>query len=78
MKKHFRWLRNFLKGQGFEVVMVPVTWNRRTMRDYAVEFEEFYSKHKSEENYILGFSYGAVIALIVGERLSPKNCFFVL
>jgi len=71
----FHWLQKFLKAKGYKVIMAPITWNRRTMNDYVVEFEKFYLKHKADENYILGFSYGAVIALMAGERLSPKKLF---
>lgn len=71
----FHWLQKFLKEQGFVVMMVPITWNRRVMSDYAIEFENFYDQHKSKENYILGFSYGAVIAFITAEKLSPQKLF---
>jgi len=71
----FRWLRQFLRGKGFAVEMVSITWSSRTMTEYILEFEKFYLKHKSDENYILGFSYGAVIALMAGERLSLKKLF---
>jgi len=71
----FLWLQKFLKEKEFDVVMVPITWSRKTMYDYVIEFEEFYLKNKSTENYIFGFSYGAVIAFMAGERLLPKKLF---
>ena len=48
--------------------LVPITWERATMTDYAVEFESFCEKHKANDNYVLGFSYGAVIAFITANK----------
>ena len=73
--KYFIWLKKFLVDQKFNAVMVPITWNRRTMSDYVSEFEGFYNKHKGDKNYILGFSYGAVITFITAEKLKPKKIF---
>lgn len=73
--KQFLWLKKFLTEKGLEVVLVPITWERKTMTDYAAEFEAFYSKNKGKENYILGFSYGAVITFITAEKLKPEKVF---
>ncbi len=74
-EKTFQWLRNFLKEKGFNVIMVPIHWDRKIMSDYVREFEIFYEKNKSSKNYILGFSYGAVIAFTSGEKLKPQKLF---
>ena len=71
--KQFVWLKKFLITKGFSVSMVPITWDRRTMTDYALEFENFYERHKAKDNYVLGFSYGAVIAFITANKLKPKK-----
>ena len=73
--KQFAWLKKFLISKGFNVSLVPITWARRTMTDYAAEFENFYEKNKTDENYIFGFSYGAVIALITANKLKPKKIY---
>ncbi len=73
--KQFLWLRKFLIERGFSVELVPITWERRTMTDYALEFEAFYNKNKLQENYVFGFSYGAVITFITAEKLKPKKIF---
>ena len=62
-------------AKGFTVSLVPITWERATMTDYAVEFESFYEKHKANDNYVLGFSYGAVIAFITANKLKPKKIY---
>jgi pimeloyl-ACP methyl ester carboxylesterase len=45
------------------------------MEDYVKEFKAFYEKHKTTENYVLGFSYGAVIALLSANDLRPKKIY---
>jgi predicted alpha/beta hydrolase family esterase len=73
--KYFIWLKKFLHSKNFDVAIVPINWNYKTMSDYTEEFEKFYNKHKSEENYILGFSYGAVITFFAAEKLKPKKIY---
>lgn len=71
----FVWLRKFLVERGFNVSVVSIEWDRRTMSDYAEEFENFYHKNSTKENYVLGFSYGAVIAFITANKLKPKKIY---
>ena len=71
----FVWLKNFLQKKSFAVSLVPIAWDRRTMADYAEEFEDFYEKNKAKENYVLGFSYGAVITFITAQKLKPKKIY---
>ena len=73
--KQFVWLKKFLIEKSFKVILVPITWERKVMSDYVIEFEDFYNKHKGDENYILGFSYGAVITFITAQKLQPKKIF---
>lgn len=71
----FVWLKKFLNQKGFGVEVVPLTWSYKTVSSNIAHFESFYLKHKAEENYVLGFSYGAVIALMSAEKLQPKKVF---
>lgn len=73
--KQFFWLKRYLVKKGFDVSVVSITWERRTMADYAKEFEDFYRKNALHDNYVLGFSYGAVIAFITANKLKPKKVF---
>ncbi len=69
------WLFDFLKKNNYKVIAVPVEWSRSTITQNAKDFIEYFEKYKSTENYILGFSYGAVIALITAEITSPKKMY---
>lgn len=73
--RSFLWLEKFLKSKGFSVVKVPITWERKTMRDYVEDFIKVYKKHQTKENYVLGFSYGAVIALLSANTVKPKKIY---
>jgi hypothetical protein len=71
----FRWLTRYLEQLNHKVVGVPVKWNYHTLTKNAEEFEGFFSKNKGKENYILGFSYGAVLAFITANKLKPKKIY---
>ncbi len=69
------WLKKLLSQKGFNVEVVPLTWSHKTVSSNLACFEDFYLKRKAEENYVLGFSYGAVIALMSAEKLQPRKVF---
>ncbi|MCX6713847.1 MAG: hypothetical protein NTV48_01960 [Candidatus Vogelbacteria bacterium] len=71
----YRWLIKFLETKGFKIFAVPVKWKYRTNTDVANDFIEFYNKHKSGTNYVLGFSYGAVVALMTANELKPNKIY---
>ncbi|MFA5945360.1 MAG: alpha/beta hydrolase [Patescibacteria group bacterium] len=54
-------------------MVVPIKWNRRVMSDYVAEFEQQYKKYKTENNTVLGFSFGAMIAFISAPALKPNR-----
>ncbi|MFA6601623.1 MAG: alpha/beta hydrolase [Candidatus Paceibacterota bacterium] len=73
--KSFSWLTEYLAHKGYSVLKVPVDWRYTTISDNAQEFKDFFNKNKGAINYILGFSYGAVIAFITANELSPNKLF---
>lgn len=73
--KGFTWLRQYLQKKNFNVIPVPINWPRRVMSDYIEDFKSCYQKNKSQPNYILGFSYGAVIAFSTASELNPDKIF---
>jgi pimeloyl-ACP methyl ester carboxylesterase len=71
----FKWLNEFLKQRKVKTIHVPVHWNHRTLTQNAEDFISFYGKNKGDENYILGFSYGAVITLLAANTVMPEKIF---
>jgi len=72
---NFKWLSRFLKQKGFDVKIVPIKWRYLTMLEYSKQFVNYYKKHTSGKNYVLGFSYGAVIAFLTANELRPRKIF---
>lgn len=74
--KEYSKLTNFLKSEGFEVINTPIKWKYRTNTKISENFIEFYKKHKSSnKNYILGFSYGAVITLMTAGKIQSDRIY---
>lgn len=71
--EQFGWLEKEMKHRGFRTFLVPIKWKYRTMSDYISQFKTFYEKHRSSNNQVLGFSYGAVIAFSTATELRPKK-----
>jgi len=65
----------FFKSKGFIVKEVSIQWMYRVMSDYVEQFQDFYLKNKGEKNYILGFSFGAMIAFLSAPTLKPNKLF---
>lgn len=73
--KCFSWLIKFLRRKKFTVIKVSISWDYRVMTDYLDDFKKQYAKYSGNENYILGFSYGAVIAFMTATELKPKKIY---
>lgn len=73
--KAFSWLIKYLNAQGFQVVKVFINWDRKVMSDYVEQFKKQYDLKKSKINYVLGFSYGAVIAAMSANYCQPKKIY---
>lgn len=71
----FRWLITFLEQSRVKVIKVPIQWNYKTLSENATEFIEFFNKNKGKQNYVLGFSYGAVITFLTANSIRPKKIF---
>lgn len=64
-----------LEKKGWKVEKVQPTWNYHVMSDYIKEFVDYYSGHHGDQNLVLGFSYGAVVAFATAQRLKPNFLF---
>ena len=73
--EEYSWLVRLLQDNNYLVRCVPILWSRRTVTQNAEEFLQYFEIHKTDENYILGFSYGAVIAFITAEKTNPNKLF---
>jgi pimeloyl-ACP methyl ester carboxylesterase len=71
----YKWLISYLQDKGIRVIKVPVNWYRTNLSVNAAEFVEFYNTHKTSDNFVLGFSFGAVLALRTANIIKPKKIF---
>lgn len=63
-------LRALCEKQGFVVCVADITWKYRVMSQYV---DEFLSQVKpSDELYVLGFSYGAMVAVLSAPTHAPR------
>jgi len=71
----FKWMRPFFKKAGFEVKMFAADWDYHVMSDYVTDFKKFYEKNKGKKNHVLGFSLGAMIALLSAHEIKPDKLY---
>jgi len=74
--KRYHKIIKFFKSIGYKTIFVKITWKHKTMSDYVKEFLKQYNQHsKNDEVYLLGFSFGAMIAFIASHIEKPKAQF---
>lgn len=75
----YRSLRTKLKAEGYTVVPVAIPWKQSTilentdffLKKYKEKLEKFAASSKNA--YLLGFSYGALIAFLAATKLPVKG-----
>lgn len=73
--KQYQKLKKVLSSNGYEVLISPIDWNYKVLSGQVNQFKEFFNKNKSGDNSILGFSFGAMIALVCAKELNPNKLF---
>lgn len=73
--KQFSWLVTFLEDAGAKVIKVPVKWNHNTLSQNTDEFIDFFNGNKTGNDYVLGFSYGAIITFLSANVIKPRKIF---
>jgi len=71
-QKPYKEIATFFKAKGIEPIPVEISWKHRTMNDYVNQFMKIYRNNPSEEVYLLGFSFGAMVAFISSAKIKPK------
>lgn len=68
-------IAGYFRKQKISPVIARINWKRRVMSEYVAQFQEFFIRHinAGDEVYLLGFSYGAMIAFISSVELKPKG-----
>lgn len=53
----YSWMHTYFKKKGLVVQESNIHWDHKVMTDYVEEFSAYYTQHKGEKNYVLGFSF---------------------
>jgi len=59
-----------LKKQGFFPILVNINWEKTTISENTKYFLKEFRKTKAKEKYILGFSFGAMIAFLASTKVN--------
>lgn len=66
-------ITKMLENSGYSVIKVPIDWNYHVMSDYVEQFTRLYLEKKGSQNLVLGFSFGAMVAVISALELQPDR-----
>lgn len=65
----YKQLVTMLKKQGHMPIPISIPWNKRTISQNTAYFLGEYKKVRAKKKYILGFSFGAMIAFIASTKV---------
>lgn len=69
----YKELSKILKTEGYSPVVVNIPWKNRTISQNAKYFIKKYEKTQAHKKYILGFSYGAMIAFVAATQVKTEG-----
>ncbi|HLD97814.1 MAG TPA: hypothetical protein VI815_00650 [Candidatus Nanoarchaeia archaeon] len=56
-------------------IVININWKNKVFSDYINDTRKQFIHKKSDEVYLLGFSFGAIIALMLASKVKPKKLF---
>lgn len=74
-QRGYKKVGKFFAARNITPVYVEIDWHQEkpaTFGNYVEQFLAQYKKEKNTEVYVLGFSYGALIALLAASKVKPK------
>lgn len=69
----YKQLSKVLKAEGYSPFVVKIPWKNSTISQNTEYFLKRYEKTKAHKRYILGFSYGAMIAFIAATKVKTSG-----
>ena len=72
-KPEYQKIARILKKQGYRPILVSIPWKKTTISENTEYFLEEFNKISSKNKYILGFSYGAMIAFIAATKVEVEG-----
>lgn len=72
-QKAYRDIAKKLKKEGYYPILVRIPWSRTTISQNTEYFIREYKKIKRQKKYILGFSFGAMIAFLASTKVETHG-----
>ena len=69
----YKEIAKILRKEGYKPVLVKIPWKQTTISENTELFLKQYKKIKTRKKYILGFSFGAMIAMLASTKVSPSG-----
>src|SRR5258708_1960433 len=66
----YRNIAKMLRSEGYRPILVTIHWNKTTISQNTKYFLREFKKINAKKKYILGFSFGAMIAFIASTRVA--------
>lgn len=67
--KAYKTIARMLKKEGYTPIPVIIPWKNTTVTQNTAYFLQEYKKNTAKKKYILGFSFGAVIAFLAATKI---------
>ncbi len=71
--KAYKEIAKILKSEGYSPILIKIPWRQTTISQNTDYFLKKYKKIKTRKKYILGFSFGAMIALIASTKVNTAG-----
>lgn len=71
--KAYKEIAKILKSEGYYPILVNILWRKTTISQNTEYFLKKYKKINTKKKYILGFSFGAMIAFLASTKVSVSG-----
>lgn len=66
-------IAKMLKSEGYSPILINIPWRKKSFLQNTQHFLKQYKKIRTRKKYILGFSFGAMIAFAASAKVSPSG-----
>lgn len=71
--KAYKEIAKILKSEGYSPILINIPWSKTTISQNTDYFLKKYKKINTKKKYILGFSFGAMIAFLASTKVSVSG-----
>lgn len=71
--KAYKAIATLLENEGYSPILITIPWKKTTISENTAYFLEEYKKIRAKKKYILGFSFGAMIAFLAATHVSASG-----